>query len=65
MSYAVNSEGTKVGGELTSTSIDLDSGKECVLLDDKPLELDSVIEKIKNILKDTSTELSSTENIDI
>ena len=65
MSYAVNSKGTEVGRELTSTSINLDSGKECVLLDDKPLELDTVIEKIKGILEDTSTELSSTQDINI
>ena len=65
MGYAVNTEGTKVGTEIQSTNIDLDSAKDCILLDDKPLDMSKVIQEIKQILEDTANELSGTENIDI
>lgn len=65
MSYPVNTEGTKVGSDIQSTNVNLDSAKDCILLDDKPLDLNAVITKIKNILEETSTELGNTQNIDI
>lgn len=63
MSYPVNTNAKSI--DLTSLDLDLESNLDCILLDDKPLDLSAVIAKIKSILEETATELGNTKDIDI
>lgn len=64
MSYRVHDEASKASSALDGIKIDLSSFEDVITLDDKPLNLGPVIDKIKNIVTETTSELNSTENIE-
>ena len=64
MGYPINTDAVAAGKALVGIKMNIDSIKDVVSLDDNPLNLDPVVTHIKQIITDTITELSSTQNIE-
>ena len=50
---------------ITIEDVSIDGVEGVILLDDKPLNLENVIKKIKQVITDTKSELDNTKDIDI
>ena len=63
--YDVHGKADTAKTEIDGVKIDLSNFDDVILLDDKSLNMQTVIKKIKDIIIETNTELDGTENIEV
>ncbi len=65
MTYEVNTKAKEIVRSIKSEEIDISGQSDVIFLDDKPIDLSVVEEKIADIVSDVASNLENTQNIEV
>ena len=64
MYYPVHDKAADAIKKINDVKVDLSSYEDVITLDDKPLNLKPLVEKIKSLITETTESLNNTSNIE-
>lgn len=65
MTYEVNTKAKEIASSIKNEEIDISGQSDVIFLDDKPIDLSAVKEKIADIVSDVASNLENTQNIEV